>query len=87
MNNYKIKDYIDLLIKHDLLKNYVADENLLEQEIEKVSYNSKDVTKNTLFVCKGLKYRHYETRRQGYFYRCFARFHTFQFFPRWQTAS
>ena len=57
MKNYKIKDYVDLLIKHDLLKNYVADENLLEQGIEKVSYNSKDVNKNTLFVCKGLKYK------------------------------
>ena len=35
MKIYKIKDYIDLLIKHDLLKNYVADESLLDKEIEK----------------------------------------------------
>lgn len=57
MKNYKIKDYIDLLIKHNLLKNYNADAELLEHEIEKVTYNSKDVNQNTLFVCKGLKYK------------------------------
>ncbi len=45
-----LKEYLQLLNDNKLVVNYNIDENKL---VENISYNSKDVSKNTLFVCKG----------------------------------
>lgn len=57
MEKYKLKDYIEKLQEHNLLIEYNANSDVLNTLIDKVSYNSKEVSKNTLFVCKGLKYK------------------------------
>ena len=55
MKRHLIKDYIELLKKHNLLLDI---NNVLENtEINYVSYNSKDIKENTLFICKGLNYK------------------------------
>lgn len=45
-----LKFYRDALEKEGLIKEFNADE---KREISFISYNSKDVKENTLFVCKG----------------------------------
>lgn len=50
-----LKDGIDLLREHNLLKEVlVSDEN---KEVKYISYNSKDVKKDTLFFCKGISFK------------------------------
>ncbi len=51
---YKINDYIELLKKNNLLKETDA---VNETQIENVTYNSKQVGKNTLFICKGAHFK------------------------------
>lgn len=50
-----LKDGIELLKKHNLLKEVsVADDT---KKIDYISYNSRDVRNNTLFFCKGIKFK------------------------------
>ena len=49
----KLKDVVEVLKKDDLLKSY--DEKDLT--FSYLSYNSKDIKKNTLFICKGLSFK------------------------------
>lgn len=55
MKKHLIKDYVNILKEHNLL---LEANNILEDiEIENVNYNSKKVTKNSLFICKGINYK------------------------------
>ncbi len=47
---YKLSDYFKLLEENGLISEYSLGK---DPEILNVSYNSKEVTKNTLFICKG----------------------------------
>ena len=57
MKYFKIKDYIDVLKKHNLIEKINIDDELLDMEINYITHNSKDVKDNTLYICKGLKYK------------------------------
>ena len=54
---HKLKDYLELLNKNNLIEEYNVEDNVLETNISKISYNSKEVENNTLFICKGNKYK------------------------------
>ena len=53
----QIKKYVDILNQENLITKINIPQEMESTEIKKVSYNSKDVVPNTLFVCKGLKYK------------------------------
>lgn len=57
MKQYLLKDYIELLQKENLMKEIYLCDNLLNLPIEKLEHNSKNVTANTLYICKGLNYK------------------------------
>lgn len=50
----KIKSFINLFHENSILTEQNCDENIT---IENISYNSKEVTENTLFYCKGAHFR------------------------------
>ncbi|HAN44777.1 MAG TPA: hypothetical protein DCP97_05235, partial [Ruminococcaceae bacterium] len=52
-----VKQIIDELKKYFLVLDCSADENKLGRTIESISYNSKDIGKNTLFICKGMGFK------------------------------
>ena len=53
MREYKLKEYIDELNKENLIVKQNIPEEILDKNISFVTYNSKDVEQNSLFVCKG----------------------------------
>lgn len=57
MQKFKVRDYLELLQENELVTSFILPSELLEQEINSISYNSKQVISNTLFVCKGLGYK------------------------------
>ena len=57
MKHYKLKDYIDLLKKDNLIEDVCLCDNLLNTEIQKLEHNSKSVSAGTLYICKGLNYK------------------------------
>lgn len=57
MKQYKLKEYIDLLNRDDNINFMNISENILDQKIEHLTYNSKDVDINTLFICKGESFK------------------------------
>ncbi len=50
-------EYVDILKQKDLIKKSNIDQALMGSFINHVSYNSKDVIPNTLFVCKGIHFK------------------------------
>ena len=57
MKIYQIKDYLKILKKENLLISSYIPENIKNEDVLNISYNSKDIKENTLFVCKGIKYK------------------------------
>lgn len=57
MKKNKLKNYIQILKKENLLIEENISKNLNEEIIENVTYDSRDVMKNTLFLCKGAKFK------------------------------
>jgi len=57
MQKHSVGVYIGELKKNGLMKSKSFEEFLLEKIVEKVSYNSKDVSEQTLFVCKGAAFK------------------------------
>lgn len=60
MKTYLLKDYINILEKEHLIENIALGNNsssLLVKSIEKLEHNSKAVSTNTLYICKGLNYK------------------------------
>ena len=49
----KIKEFIKVLEKNNLLKEY----SINKEEINNITYNSKEVIDNTLFICKGFTFK------------------------------
>ena len=60
MNKFSLKEYIELLENEGLLVKTEGCEDVLEREVNLLSYNSKEVKENTLFVVilNGLCNRH-----------------------------
>lgn len=56
MKKFKLYEYIEKLSKGDLIITSDV-EKIKETVINKVCYNSNDVEKDTLFVCKGAKFK------------------------------
>jgi len=59
MKHFILKDYIDILEKEKLIiKKFLGNnDDLLNTTIEKLEHNSNEVSKNTLYICKGLNYK------------------------------
>lgn len=60
MKKYLLKDYIAILEKEDLIEEVPKAlflDSLQNTMIEKIAHNSKEVTSNTLYICKGLNYK------------------------------
>ena len=57
MKKNKLINYIEELKKEDLLMEENISEKLKEIEIENVTYDSRAVKENTLFLCKGSKFK------------------------------
>ena len=49
----KIKEFIEVLEKNNLLKEY----KINIEKINNITYNSKEVIDNTLFICKGFTFK------------------------------
>ncbi len=49
-----IKSFIDIFEKNSILTEHACD---LDLSVEGISYNSREVTQNTLFFCKGLHFK------------------------------
>ena len=54
MKKFKLYEYVEKLSKNDLIVTSNVEKNR-DVVINKVCYNSNDVEKDTLFVCKGSK--------------------------------
>ncbi len=54
---YELKDYLKVLEENNLLVSKNIPQDLLNVKIKTLCYNSNNVTNNTLFICKGLKYK------------------------------
>ena len=53
MQKYTVAQYIKCLKSIDELKNIINCDDILEKEVDYVSYDSRDIENNTLFICKG----------------------------------
>jgi UDP-N-acetylmuramoyl-L-alanyl-D-glutamate--2,6-diaminopimelate ligase len=52
-----LSQYIDLLDENQLIKHIDVDESLLERKVENLSYDSKDMGQNGMFICKGISFK------------------------------
>ena len=57
MEKYNVKEYIELLKQEDILKETIDCEKIMDKQVDLVSYNSKEVQENTLFVVKGALFK------------------------------
>lgn len=57
VENMKLKKYIDMLEREDLLRETSSCGKCVEQEVEYLSFDSKDMRENGLFVCKGAHFK------------------------------
>lgn len=52
-----MKDILEVLLKNNFVVDYSKEVNLSDYLVENLSYNSTEVSKNTLFMCKGLNFK------------------------------
>lgn len=57
MKKYKLKEYVEILRKNNLINKLVGIDDLLEREVNHFSYNSNDIEMDTLFLCKGAAFK------------------------------
>lgn len=57
MKKFSISEYVQKLEESNFLIAKCYSEDTGKEIIKKVSYNSNDVTKNTLFICKGIGFK------------------------------
>ena len=57
MKKNKLKKYLEILKENNLLLEENISDELKEKEIDIVTYDSRDVKENTLFICKGAKFK------------------------------
>jgi len=57
MKIYRLKEYIELLRGNGLLKDIINCDDILNEEINLVSHDSKEAKENTLFIVKGANFK------------------------------
>ena len=57
MEKFNIQNYIDILEKNKLIKKILNCEKIKQKIVDYVSYNSRDIKPNTLFICKGANFK------------------------------
>lgn len=57
MEKYNLEKYIDKLKEKELLIEENISDKLKEEKVENLTYDSRDVKENTLFVCKGINFK------------------------------
>lgn len=57
MKKNNLKKYLEILKENNLLLASNISDELLEKEVEDVTYDSREVKENTLFICKGAKFK------------------------------
>lgn len=57
MREYKLNEYINILIKENQIKEKYNCDSILDSNVEFVTYNSNEVDNNTIFICKGDKFK------------------------------
>ena len=53
MKKYKLNKYIEKLNKNNQIKEIFNCDNILNKRIEYMTYNSKDIEDDSIFICKG----------------------------------
>ena len=53
MKLFNVEEYINILKENDQIVECVDTESVLKKEVSTLTYNSKDVKNDTMFVCKG----------------------------------
>ena len=57
MKKYKLIDYINKLEEEKLLEKHNIGKETLEKAVEFLTYDSREVEKSTLFICKGAHFK------------------------------
>lgn len=57
MKKFLLRDYIEKLYSENLILEDDTNEEVKKIEINLLSYNSKEIKENTLFVCKGMTFK------------------------------
>lgn len=57
MEKFKLRKYLEILKKNDLLLESNLSDELIEKTVEDVTYDSREVKENTLFICKGTNFK------------------------------
>lgn len=57
MEKYTVEHYINILKENEQIKDIINCDSILEREVNHVSYNSKEIVENTLFICKGASFK------------------------------
>lgn len=57
MKKFLLKEYIEKLYKENLILEDNTDDKMKDEFVNLLSYNSREVEKNTLFVCKGATFK------------------------------
>ncbi len=57
MEKFTVKEYIELLENEKLITSKINMETILDKIVELVSFNSKEIEENTLFICKGATFK------------------------------
>jgi len=55
--NHKLRDYISVLTRENLIAEVNIDEDILSTEIECLSYDTRSMKGRTLFICKGAGFK------------------------------
>lgn len=56
-DRHTLRQYIDLLDENQLIKHIEAGQGMLERNVEYLSYDSKDMGPNGMFICKGTGFK------------------------------
>lgn len=57
MEKYTVQNYIDILKEDGEIKEIINCNDILEKVVNHVSYNSKEIVEDTMFVCKGASFK------------------------------
>ena len=57
MKKLKISDYIKALENNGLLVSHNIESDLLQKDIECLTYDTRELTDNALFICKGAHFK------------------------------
>lgn len=57
MEKYNVSEYINLLENEDLIKKIINCDSVLYKQVNLVSFNSKEIEEDTLFICKGASFK------------------------------